>query len=99
MSDNVDPKKMVERYVEQMISMAKEAGHMLDKTISTMEKSSKELVSSISQETKGNTEEIKRLASEVMGQVRQDIPKVRAELHELEARAREKLREYERRQG
>ena len=70
---------------------------MLDKTMNAMEKSSKELVSNISQETKGSTEEMKRLASDVMGQVRQDIPKVRAELHELEARAREKLREYERR--
>jgi phage shock protein A len=99
MSDNVDPKKMVERYVEQMISMAKEAGHMLDKTMNAMEKTSKELITNISQETKGNTEEIKRLASDVMGQVRQDIPKVRAELHELEARAREKLREFERKQG
>jgi hypothetical protein len=97
MSENVDPKKMVERYVEQMINMAKEAGHMLDKTMNAMEKSSKELVSNISQETKGNTEEIKRLASDVMGQVKQDIPKMRAELRDLEARAREKLREYERR--
>ena len=97
MSENVDPRKMVERYVEQMINMAKEAGHMLDKTMNAMEKSSKELVSNISQETKGNTEEIKRLASDVMGQVKQDIPKMRAELRDLEARAREKLREFEHR--
>ncbi len=97
MSEDVDPKKMVERYVEQMIGMAREAGHMLDKTMSAMEKSSKDLVGNISQETKGNTEEMKRLASEVMGQVKQDIPKVRAELQALEARARDKLREFERR--
>lgn len=97
MSDGLDLKKMMERYVEQLVRMAAEAGQMLDKTMDVLEKSSKEFIGTASQQTKVNAEEIKRLASDALGLVKQDIPKVRAELREMEARARDKLRELERR--
>lgn len=97
MSDGLDPIKMMERYVEQLVKMAAEAGQMLDKTMDVMEKSSREFIGTASQQTKVNAEEIKRLASDALGLVKQDIPKVRSELREMEARARDKLRELERR--
>lgn len=97
MSDGLDLKKMMERYVEQLVRMAGEAGQMLDRTMDVLEKSSKEFIGTASQQTKVNAEEIKRLASDALGLVKQDIPKVRAELREMEARARDKLRELERR--
>jgi hypothetical protein len=95
MSDETNPKKRAEMYMQQMIRLATEAGQMLDKTMAVMESSSKELICAVQRETKDNTNEIKRLANEIMGEVKEDIPRVRAELREMEARAREKLREFE----
>jgi uncharacterized protein YPO0396 len=88
-------KRMAEKYFEQTLKLAAEAGQMLDKTMDIMESSSKEFVRTVDRETKDNAQEIKRLANEIVGEVRQDIPRVRAELREMEARAREKLREFE----
>jgi len=86
---------MAERYMEQMMRLAVEAGQMLDKTMDAMEASSREFMGTVNRETKDNAQEIKRLATEIVGEVRQDIPRVRAELREMEARARQKLREFE----
>lgn len=97
MSDGLDPVKIMERYVEQLVKMATEAGQMLDKTMDVMERSSKEFIGTASQQTKVNAEEIKRLASDALELVKQDIPRVRSELREMEARARDKLRDLERR--
>jgi len=94
MTEEMDPKEIVEKYMRQMVGLAREAGLMLDRTVDLMEASSREMVRTVSQETQANAQEMKRLAAEVMGDVRQDIPKVRAELKDMEARARQRLREF-----
>jgi glycerate-2-kinase len=93
MSEEFDPKKTAEKYMEQMARLAKEAGQAIDKAMNIMDASSREMVDKVSQETKGHAQEMKRLSKEIVGEVRGDLPKVRAELKDMEARAREKLRE------
>jgi endonuclease III len=88
--------KIVEKYMEQMMKVAREAGQMLDKSIHEIEASSKDLMGTVSRETKGNANEMKRMASEIVGEVRNDLPKARAELKEMEARVHEKMREFRR---
>jgi hypothetical protein len=89
----MDMQKTYEKYMNQMMRVAREAGQMLDKSIREIDASSKDFMSTMSQETKDNATEMKRMASEIVGEVRNDLPRARAELKEMEARVWEKMKE------
>ncbi|NLK26407.1 MAG: hypothetical protein GX307_07545 [Euryarchaeota archaeon] len=91
--DEKELKSRAEKYAEQMGRMAAEAGKALDRAMSILETESKQMYEDISREAKPHTEEMKKLAKDVMGDVRNDIPRIRAELRDVETRAKEKLRE------
>lgn len=91
--DNAELKRMSERYMEQMTRLAVETGKALDKAMETMEAHCKQMYEEASREAKPHTEEMKRLAKDIIGDVKNDMPRVRAEIREMECRARQKLKE------
>jgi glycerate-2-kinase len=95
MTEEPMPKGTIEKYMEQVMKLAVEAGQMLDKTMNQLETSSKEFVRAVDREAEKNVPEIRRMTNEIIGDVKKEIPKVQAELKEMEARARQKLREFE----
>lgn len=90
-----DVKKMAERYMEQMLKLATETGRMVDGAIGAMEKNSKDVLSAMAKEARPHTEAMKAVAAEMATDVRQDLPRIRQELLDLERRARERLKDLD----
>lgn len=88
-------KRAAEKYAEQVARMASEAGQVLDRTMAAMDASARQAYEDISREARPHTEEMRKLAKDIVGEVKNDIPRVRSELRELEDKARQKLRELQ----
>ena len=88
-------KKMVSKYAEQVAKMAAEAGQVLDRTVAAMEASAKQAYNEVSREAKLHTDEMRKLARGIMDEVKNDIPRIRNELREMEDRAKRKLRDLQ----
>ncbi len=93
--DEKDLKRAAEKYAEQVARMASEAGQVLDRTMAAMDASARKAYEDISREAKPHTEEMRKLAKDIVGEVKNDIPRVRSELRDLENKARQKLRELQ----
>ena len=88
-------KKMVSKYAEQVAKMAAEAGQVLDRTVAAMEASAKQAYNEVSREAKPHTDVMRKLARGIMDEVKNDIPRIRNELREMEDRAKRKLRDLQ----
>lgn len=80
------------RSTDQVERLAYEAGRIVGRTMQQVETTSRHLVGVASREAKTNAMELKRRASIVMDEARNELPRMRAELREMEARVRERLK-------
>jgi gas vesicle protein len=86
-------RRMAEKYAEQMARMAAEAGRAFDRAMGAMESNAKQMYEDIRREAGPHAEEMKRMAKDIMGDVKSDMPRVRADLQAMEARAKQKLKD------
>ncbi len=93
--DEKELKKVAEKYAEQVARMESEAGQVLDRAMASMDSKARQAYDEISRDAKPHTEEMKKLAKDIVGEVKNDIPRMRNELRELENKARQKLRELQ----
>jgi len=91
--DENELRRMAERYAEQMARMAAEAGRAVDRAMAAMESNAKQMYEDIRREAGPHAEELRRMAKEIMGEAKSDLPRVRADLEDMEARAKAKIRE------
>jgi hypothetical protein len=80
------------RSADQLERLAYEAGRIVGRTMQQAETTSRQLYGIASREARGNAMELKRRASVVMDEARNELPRVRAELREMHARVRERLK-------
>lgn len=76
-------------WIEQL---AQEAGKAVDRTVHQVEAGSRRLCEDVSREAKADARELGRRASIVMDEARNEMPRLRAELREMRARVRERIR-------
>ncbi|MBI0584834.1 MAG: hypothetical protein ISF22_11505 [Methanomassiliicoccus sp.] len=89
---STEPKRTVDRYMEEAFRFAQEAGRYFDRTMQKVESDSKEFMGSVSKEAKEGTREMRRRTSIMVDEVKQEVPRVRAELREMEARIKERMK-------
>jgi gas vesicle protein len=93
--DDKELRSIAEKYAEQVAKMASEAGQVLDRTMAAMDASARQAYEEITRGSRPHTEEMKKLAKDIVGEIKNDIPRMRSELKELESKARQKLRDLQ----
>ena len=92
--DDKELRSIAEKYAEQVAKMASEAGQVLDRTWPPW-------MPAPGRHTRDHpwsrphTEEMKKLAKDIVGDIKNNIPRMRSELKELESKARQKLRDLQ----
>jgi hypothetical protein len=81
-----------DEFAERIERLAREAGKAMDWTMHQVELASRQVYAAVSKEAKTNAREMARRASIVMDEAKNELPRLRAELREMEARVRDRMR-------
>ena len=76
---------------ERVERLAREAGKAVDWTMGQVEIASRQVLTVVSREAEAGVRDLVRRTSIVVDEARNELPRLRAELREMQARIRERL--------
>ena len=77
---------------ERIERLAREAGKAVDWTMGQVEIASRQVLAAVSREAQTGARDLMRRTSIVVDEAKNELPKLRAELREVQERVRERLR-------
>ncbi len=92
MDEGAGPRRSGERQLDQIERLARETGRVMGRTARRMETTSRQVFEVVSREARSGAKEAVRRTSIVVDEARNEIPRLRAELREMEARVRERIK-------
>ncbi|MDW5561613.1 MAG: hypothetical protein SA339_00175 [Methanomassiliicoccus sp.] len=76
----------------QFERLARGAGRAMDRAVQRAEVGSRQVYHAVANEAKSGARDVANHASVVVNEVKSELPRLRAELREMEARVRDRLR-------
>lgn len=90
--DGNEDKRPEEELAERIERMAREAGKAVDWTMGQVEIASRQVLAAVSREAEAGACDLARRTSIVVDEAKNELPRLRAELREVQERVRERLR-------
>lgn len=90
--DESTDKRPEDELAERIERMAREAGKAVDWTMGQVEIASRQVLAAVSREAEAGARDLARRTSIVVDEAKNELPRLRAELREVQERVRERLR-------
>jgi len=82
----------VEDHIARMERLARETGRTVGRTVRQVETASRQAYGAVSREARSSARELTHYTSIIMDEAKDEIPRLRAELREMEARVRDRIK-------
>lgn len=92
MDESSGPKSTEDEVAERVERLVREAGKAVDWTMNQVQLAGRQVYGAVSKEAKVNAREMARRTSIIMDEAKNELPRLRAELREMEARVRDRIR-------